>query len=149
MSRKYMISMVLTAAVILTSAGQSTDPLLFPKDNFTVETKIVKTSAGEKKVTYRSYMHIPYVANPVDKDYQSMNVSVPVRVDDKDADATNAPILFVISVGGYMSVNNARTSSGNISGWWSWWNRKYQRQIRPCPCSRICCCISRLPRTGQ
>jgi hypothetical protein len=99
-----------------TAAGQAKDPLLFPKDNFTVETRTVKTSAGERKVTYRSYLHIPYVANPIDKDYQSMNVSVPVKVDDTAVDATNAPVLFVIGVGGYMSVNNARTGSGNQQG---------------------------------
>jgi len=81
-----------------------------------VETKTVKTSSGEKQVTYHSYMHIPYVANPVDKDYQSLNVSVPVKVDGATVDATNAPILFVIGVGGYMSVNNARTGSGNFRG---------------------------------
>ena len=90
------------------AVAQSNDPLLFPKNTFTVETKTVKTSAGEKTVTYHSYMHIPYVANPVDKEYQSLNVSVPVKVDNVDIDASNAPILFVIGVGGYMSVNNAR-----------------------------------------
>ncbi len=94
-------------------AARPIDPLLFPKDNFTVETKMVKTSTGEKKITYHSYLHIPYVANPIDKDYQSMNVSVPVKVDDAAVDAANAPILFVIGVGGYMSVNNARTVTGN------------------------------------
>lgn len=90
------------------------DSLLFPKDNYTVETRTVKTSAGEKKVTYRSYKHIPYVANPVDKDYESLNVSVPIQVDDAAVDATNAPILFTIGVGGYMSSNNA--GRGGIGG---------------------------------
>jgi hypothetical protein len=52
-------------------------------------------------VTYRSYMHIPCVASPVDKDYQSLNVSVPIKVDGADVDATNAPMLFTIGVGGY------------------------------------------------
>jgi hypothetical protein len=89
------------------AGNQAKDPLLFPKDTFTVETKTVKTSAGEKNVTYRSYMHIPYVANPVDKDYQSLNVSVPIKVDDAPVDATNAPILLTIGVGGYMSSKNA------------------------------------------
>lgn len=96
--------------------GQKSDPLLFPVDNFTVETKVVKTSKGEKKVTCRSYMHIPYVANPVDKDYQSMNVSVPVKVDDLTIDATKSPVLFVIGVGGYMSVNNSRSGTGGFRG---------------------------------
>jgi hypothetical protein len=92
------------------------DPLLFPKENFAVETKTVRTSAGEKKVTYRSYKHIPYVANPVDKDYESLNVSVPIKVDDVAVDATNAPVLFVIGVGGYMSSNNARSGLGTAPG---------------------------------
>jgi hypothetical protein len=96
--------------------GQKSDPLLFPVDNFTVGTKVVKTSTGEKKVTYRSYMHIPYVANPVDKDYQSMNVIVPIKVDDQDVDASNAPVLFTIGVGGYMSSSNARSAPGGGPG---------------------------------
>jgi len=109
----YPIALTLTLLLVSkTAEAQSKDPLLFPKDNFTVETKTVKTSSGEKKVTYRSYMHIQYVANPVDKDYQSLNVSVPVKVDNTDVDATNAPVLFVIGVGGYMSVNNTRSGFG-------------------------------------
>jgi hypothetical protein len=119
MNKGVMISMVLTAMCSIALqplTGQAKDPLLFPKDNFTIESKTVKTSSGEKKVTYRSYMHIQYVANPIDNDYQSMNVSVPVKVDDTAVDATNAPILFNIGVGGYMSVNNARTSSRSTQG---------------------------------
>ena len=61
-------------------------------------------------------MHIAYVANPVDKDYQSLNVSVPIKVDDVDVYAENAPILFNIGVGGYMSSNNARSSTGTSPG---------------------------------
>jgi hypothetical protein len=119
MIKGVMISLATAAVFCLpceTSVGQTKDPLLFPKENFTVETKTVKTSAGEKKVTYRSYMHIPYVANPVDKDYQSMNVIVPIKVDDVAVDATNAPILFNIGVGGYMSVNNMGGGSGSPAG---------------------------------
>jgi acetyl esterase/lipase len=93
------------------------DSLLFPKDTFIVETRTVKTSSGEKGVTYRSYKHIPYVANPVDKDYQSLDVSVPVEVDGVAVDATNAPVLFHVPVGGYMSASNAgRSASGRGMG---------------------------------
>ena len=119
MFKSLQISFAFTAVCFFvweTAASQTINPLLFPKDNFTVETKTVKTSAGEKKVTYHSYMHIPYVANPIDKDYQSLNVSVPVKVDNAAVDAKNAPILFVIGVGGYMSVNNAHTVTGNSRG---------------------------------
>jgi hypothetical protein len=118
MIKGVMISLAFAAISCLfpeTSIGQTKDPLLFPKDNFTVETKTVKTSSGEKIVTFRSYMHILYVANPVDKDYQSMNVSVPVKIDDVDVDASNAPILFNIGVGGYMSVNNMGGGMGSAA----------------------------------
>lgn len=112
-SRGIMISLAFTAVCSLAGADaedRTQGPLLFPKDNFVVETRTVKTSGAAKTVTYRSYMHIPYVANPVDKDYQSLNVSVPIKVDDVPVDATNAPILLIIGVGGYMSSNNARGS---------------------------------------
>ena len=102
------VAAILASLSVSIARGQSNDPLLFPKDQFTTETKTVKTSAGVKKVTYHSYMHLLYVANPVDKDYESLNVSVPVQVDGKSVNASNAPILFVIGVGGYMSVNNAK-----------------------------------------
>jgi hypothetical protein len=119
MFKRIMISLALIAVIVFvpeSAAGQAKNLLLFPKDDFTLETKTVKTSTGEKKITYRSYLHIPYVSNPVDKDYQSMNISVPVKVDEVSVDATNAPLLLVIGVGGYMSVNNARTVSGNFRG---------------------------------
>ncbi len=87
--------------------GAAADPLLFPQDAYAVETRTVKTSAGEKTVILHSYRHLPYVAKPVDKDFQSLDVSVPVRVDDAAVDATRAPILFYIGVGGYMSSSNA------------------------------------------
>ena len=109
----------------VTAEGQSKDPLVFPKDNFTGETMTVMTSAGEKRITYHSYTHILYVAKPVDKDFQSLNVSVPVKIDDVAIDAKNAPIFFSIGIGGYMSVRNGGTaaprpgsgpSSGSIGG---------------------------------
>ena len=77
------LALTMVCIFISQSTGcQDKDPLLFPKDRFTVESRIVKTSSGEMNITYRSYMHIPYVTNPVDKDYQSLNVSVPIKVDD-------------------------------------------------------------------
>jgi len=114
-SKAALVSLALAALFFLvwvSAGGQTQDPLLFPRDAFTLETKTMRTSAGEKEVTYRSYRHIPYVANPVDKDYQSLNVSDPVEVDGAAVDATNAPILFAIGVGGYMSVKNAGSGGG-------------------------------------
>ncbi len=92
------------------------DPLRFPVEQFTLETATVKTSTGEKKVVYRSYQHIPYVARPVDRKYESLNVEVPISVDGKPVDATNAPILFIVGVGGYLSSPNIRDASMMPSG---------------------------------
>jgi hypothetical protein len=106
MKRKTICSFLILAMVLAMLAGcaKATIPsLLFPKDNYTVETKTVTTSEGDKTVTYLFYEHITYVANPVDAKYQSMNVSVPVKIDGVDIDATNAPIFFDVNVGGYMS----------------------------------------------
>ncbi len=113
------ITLAITAVCLLMCEGvfaQTKDPLLFPKDNFTVETKRVKTAAGEKKITYHAYMHIPYVAKPVDKDYQSLNVSIPVSIDGVQVNTTNAPIVLVIGVGGYMSVRNASSNHAHPEG---------------------------------
>ena len=97
---------------LTTATGQDHDPLLFPKNDSTVKSMTVRTSAGERHVTYRSYVHIPYVAKPVDTDYQSLDVRVPVQVNGVAIDAANAPMLLEIRVGGYMSVRNAIGSTG-------------------------------------
>jgi hypothetical protein len=90
------------------AATTAANPLLFPKDQFTLETASLKTPAGEKKIVYRSYQHILYLTKPVDKEYQSLDVKVPVSVNGSNVDATHAPILFVVSVGGYMAASNYR-----------------------------------------
>lgn len=81
----------------------SRSSLAFPVEDYTEQTMTVTTSQGEVEVTYRLYEAITYVADPVDADYQSMNVSVPVAIDGVAVDASEAPILFNITVGGYMS----------------------------------------------
>jgi hypothetical protein len=115
-----MISLAFAAVFSLAwlgAGGQTKDPLLFPKAAYTVETRTVKTSAGEKKVTYNCYKQIPYVTAPVDKEYQSLEVSVPVKVDEVVVDASKAPILFAIGVGGYMSVKSSgRSGMGGRPG---------------------------------
>jgi acetyl esterase/lipase len=89
-------------------SGQQKYSLLFSSDNFIEQTRTVKSSKGEMTITYQLYQHIPYVANPVDKGFQSLNVYVPIRVDAKEVDATNSPIILDIGVGGYRSVNNSK-----------------------------------------
>ncbi len=79
----------------------------------TLSTEVI-TKSGAVKVTYRFWQAIPYVTRPVDLAYQSLNISVPVEIDGKPVDASQAPVLFVIPVGGYMpaSVANAAEIDG-------------------------------------
>lgn len=106
---------LIPASCLSFAMAQTQDPLRFPKDKFSVETVTVRTSGGERKVTVHAYKHIPYVANPIDKDYQSLDVNVPIEVDGVAVNAANAPILFVIGVGGYHSVNNS-SGGGPMGG---------------------------------
>lgn len=103
-----LLAIFAATSFALSSSAQTapTDPLLFPKDQFKIKTTTVKTASGEKKVTYRLYQHIPYVARPVDKAYESLDVKVPVAIDGVPVDASHAPILFVVAIGGYMSSSN-------------------------------------------
>ncbi len=92
--------------------------LAFPADAFTEQTTTVTTAAGSKAVTYRSWSALPYVMNPVDVGYQSLNVAVPVGIDGAAVDASSAPILFNITVGGYLSAaaSGAATGGGTPPG---------------------------------
>ncbi|QIZ01804.1 subtype B tannase [Streptomyces sp. S1D4-11] len=84
------------------SSGAS-DSLVFDKDAYTeLTTTITDADGADHTVVYHFWKAITYVASPVDAKYQSLNVSVPVKIDGKAVDATNAPIVFANSVGGYM-----------------------------------------------
>ena len=90
--------------------------LQFPVNDYTEQTLAVTTSAGQVNVTYRLYRHIAYVANPVDVDYESLDVGVPVTINGQDIDATNAPILLIVNNGGYRASSNIATGLGRIPG---------------------------------
>ncbi|MGW4021977.1 subtype B tannase [Streptomyces sp. NPDC005009] len=93
--------------------------LTFDEDAYTTLTTTLTDAAGdEHEVIYRFYKAITYVAKPVDVKYQSLNISVPVKIDGKTVDASGAPILFANSVGGYMpsSVAEATGVGGGMSG---------------------------------
>ncbi|WP_190171385.1 subtype B tannase [Streptomyces mirabilis] len=84
------------------SSGAS-DSLVFDKDAYTeLTTTITDADGTDHTVVYHFWKAITYVARPVDAKYQSLNVSVPVKIDGKAVDATNAPIVFANAVGGYM-----------------------------------------------
>ena len=110
----FFVQSRLDAKASTTNLLNSTDILEFPVDDYTEQTLDVTTSAGQMSVTYHLYRHIAYVANPVDLNYQSLDVAVPVNIDGQDIDATNAPILLKVDNGGYMASSNTATGLGLI-----------------------------------
>lgn len=86
----------------------------FNVNDYTELAVTVPTDAGDRRVAYRFYRAIPYVARPVDPTFQSLNVSVPVAIDGVPVDATRAAILFDIGIGGYMPL--AAAEAGGIAG---------------------------------
>lgn len=55
-------------------------PLRFPAGDYTEKIAIVNTSTGEVKITYCLFEHFTYVANPIDAEFQSLNVKAPLRL---------------------------------------------------------------------
>ncbi len=92
----------------------SADILRFPVNDYTEQTLAVTTSAGQRNVTYRLYRHVAYVANPVDVNYESLDVGVPTKIDDQVIDATNAPILLVVNNPGYTASSNTATGTSTL-----------------------------------
>ncbi|WP_427925260.1 subtype B tannase [Streptomyces sp. cg40] len=104
-----------------TSAGEdggasASGALVFDKDDYAVLTTTISTEDGDKEVKYRFYKAITYVTNPVDEAYQSLTVSVPVEIDGKAVDATDAPILFANSVAGFLPVSVKDATGVNLMG---------------------------------
>lgn len=83
-----------------------THTLDFPATQFELATLQVTIDGRPHEVSLRHYRHVPYVARPVDTEYQSLDLRVPVAMDGVPYDAADAPILFNITVGGYLSVSN-------------------------------------------
>ncbi|MFK0171501.1 subtype B tannase [Streptomyces sp. NPDC090306] len=76
--------------------------LTFDPEAYTKKTITITTADGsEKDVVYHFWAPITYVTSPVDTDHQTLVVSVPVEIDGKAVDASNAPIVFANEVGGY------------------------------------------------
>jgi hypothetical protein len=100
------------------STASKASSLAFDADSYTTETKTVNIGGSTRKIKYRFYRNNIYVQHPVNYKYQSLNVSVPVEIDGKAVDATGAPIMFSINVGGYTSSSSwgATGQGGGMSG---------------------------------
>ena len=110
----FVVQSRLDAKASTTNLVSSMDILQFPVNNYTEQTLAVTTSVGQMNVTYHLYRHIAYVANPVDVNYESLDVGVPVTIDDQDIDATNAPILLIVNNPAYTASINTATGLSRI-----------------------------------
>ncbi|WP_225890387.1 MULTISPECIES: subtype B tannase [Streptomyces] len=108
----------LNASASTDSSGTSSDgSLVFDPDAYTkLTTTVTDTEGTEHAVTYHFWKAITYVAKPVDATYQSLIVSSPVEIDGTAVDASNAPILFANSVGGYMPSSVADATGVGAGG---------------------------------
>ena len=99
------------------SSSSKSYSLDFDSSSPTTLTKTVSTGNGSVTVKYKFYSNNVYVQHPVNYEYQSLNVSVPIEINGKTIDATDAPIMFAINVGGYTSssVWGATAQGGGVS----------------------------------
>ncbi|MDD0823119.1 alpha/beta hydrolase [Mannheimia sp. AT1] len=73
--------------------------------------RLIETEVNGEKIQFRAFERIVYVQNPVDPDYQTINVYVPEAYYNNGEingyKAETAPIFFPNSVGGYMPAKAA------------------------------------------
>lgn len=78
-----------------------------------------EATVNGQTISYRAYENIPYVAKPVDIEYQYMNIYIPEAYFENDAQGKytkeTAPIFFPNSVGGYRP-SKAATPTVDASG---------------------------------
>ncbi|WP_439259434.1 subtype B tannase [Lonepinella sp. BR2930] len=96
-----------------TENGYSLD---FNDKNYTTAT----TEVNGKKITYRAYEKIVYVANPVEPEYQTLNFYVPEEYyqngEINGYNAKTAPIFLPNAIGGYMPAIAAAASQSGMGG---------------------------------
>lgn len=103
---------------LITSVSFSEDnySLNFNSDNYIKKSLEV----DGKTIEYRAYEKIIYVKNPVDIEYQNMNIYIPETYFNNgkigDYNAENAPIFLPNMVGGYMPGNAGEVGTDNRTG---------------------------------
>ena len=102
-------------------ASGPADSITMPPGNRVSQTLL----AGDKLVSFRSWLDIPYVNNPVEPDYQRLNIYIPEEYfHDQSINgytAKTAPIMMPNGVGGYMPgkqfipANDSRHGTPNVA----------------------------------
>lgn len=88
-----------------TSSSDSSlpDALVFDPDGYEEKTEDITLLDSTVTVTYHQWTGIVYVTNPVDPDYQCMNIKQPISINGKKVDTSKSPIIMALNIGGYMS----------------------------------------------
>lgn len=113
-----LLSMSFATGSAGTASAATTDKysLEFNTTNYTTKTLTV----DGQTVTYRAYENIVYVKNPVDINYENMNVYIPEEYFQGKSignfTADTAPIFFPNNVGGYMPATPSTPESGKGMG---------------------------------
>lgn len=118
------VILILTLSSLAFSADFATGPadsITMPPGNRVSQTLL----AGDKLVTFRSWLDIPYVNNPVEPDYQRLNIYVPEEYFHGESvngyTAKTAPIMMPNGVGGYLPgkqfipANDSRHGTPNVA----------------------------------
>ncbi|MBQ6972468.1 MAG: hypothetical protein IJP86_08985 [Synergistaceae bacterium] len=102
-------SLALLLVAVLCSCSFGADFANGPADSITMPpgNRVSQTLlAGDKLVTFRSWLDIPYVSKPVEPEYQRLNIYIPEEYFNGQSingfTAKTAPIFMPNGVGGYM-----------------------------------------------
>ena len=104
---KFLMLFYLFASMIY-AAPKNTKTVIKEYDlNFNLNKYVSKeTEVNGQKIKYRAYENIVYVKNPIDKEYQNMNIYILEEYFNNSSignyNSNNAPIFFPNTVGGYM-----------------------------------------------
>ena len=108
MHARLFLASVLVVSLCACSFGAdfaqgTADSITMPPGNRVSQTML----AGDKLVTFRSWLDIPYVSNPVEPEYQKLNIYIPEEYFTEGGTvngytAKTAPIFMPNGVGGYM-----------------------------------------------
>ncbi|TCJ98512.1 hypothetical protein EV694_0918 [Volucribacter psittacicida] len=111
MSVKNMAKLLGLATCLTSTAVLANQDLTFDPEQYEHQT----ITLNGKSMAIRAYENIVYVSNPVDRDYQVMNIYIPEAYFEGKSigqyNAENAPIFLPNQVGGYMPAKPATATS--------------------------------------
>lgn len=97
---RQVAAFVLAMATTDIASAADHDPLRFPAEAYTLQTRQVNAGKVVHTVRYRAWRRIPYVGHPVSAQRQRLDLDMPIAIDGRTVDARQAPIVMNIDVPG-------------------------------------------------